>query len=403
MTVNRFLLPLFLYLTVISTAAAQVSPAPKSVPQPGMPSRGAGVDASLEQVEAADALLDDEGQDLIETAAEIEEIVEPEPKLSRAEIASMMVREYATALGQERLALDYVTQGHLELMRSNEYLRILPTQNRRSLVDAPFGMRGQANRPKPELAKLGLPTNGRLYVTDSTIDALVDWYADNYGFEFIIHRTTIPGFDGEQVLTVARSVKRIENTLVTVMLWNPAIVSSGSRRNKRVEQFNRTNVSITERAYRHRLDLIVEGPDAIVELTWNVPYSKLIQDASARYQVDPFLIAALVQQESGFNATAISVDSAMGLTQLIPGTAALVGVSDPYNPSQAINGGVRYLKMMLRRYRGDVRLALAAYNAGPGNVDKYKGIPPFKETQNYVRRIMARYEEKATAGVRRKG
>jgi soluble lytic murein transglycosylase-like protein len=152
---------------------------------------------------------------------------------------------------------------------------------------------------------------------------------------------------------------------------------------------------VQERSFRPREELIVEGPDAVVEFTWAVPYRDLISKISVKYQIDPYLLAALVQQESGFNAGAMSVDSAQGLTQMIPATAAMLGVSNPGDPHQSLDGGARYLKLMLQRFRGDVKLALAAYNAGPGNVEKYRGIPPFAETRDYVKRIMARYTEKA--------
>ena len=118
-------------------------------------------------------------------------------------------------------------------------------------------------------------------------------------------------------------------------------------------------------------------------------YDALIQQSASAHGLDPALLKALISQESGFDPTAGSSAGARGLTQLMPGTAASLGVTDVTDPAQSIEGGAKYLAQQLKQF-GSPELALAAYNAGPGAVERYKGVPPYAETQNYVRSVMAK-------------
>lgn len=115
--------------------------------------------------------------------------------------------------------------------------------------------------------------------------------------------------------------------------------------------------------------------------------SALIDKYSGKYDLDKDLVKAVIKTESAFNTKAVSHAGAMGLMQLMPGTAQNLGVKNPFDPEQNIDGGTRYLKNLIKKY-DSTELGLAAYNAGPGAVQKYGGIPPYKETQNYVAKIM---------------
>jgi LysM repeat protein len=167
--------------------------------------------------------------------------------------------------------------------------------------------------------------------------------------------------------------------------------------------YRRGNVSIfLERARIERIERerVTDVADAETKRAWtergwstgNVRLDALIRQNGARYGVDPYLIFCVMEQESSFNARAVSPVGARGLMQLMPGTGARFGVRRPFDPAENIMGGTRYLKMLLDNFNGRVDLVLAGYNAGEGAVMKYGGrVPPYKETRNYVKRISARY------------
>ena len=130
---------------------------------------------------------------------------------------------------------------------------------------------------------------------------------------------------------------------------------------------------------------------------------EIIRSASDRYGVDPHLVRAVIKAESDFNSQARSYKGAQGLMQLMPDTARLHNVSNVYNPDENIDGGVRHLRLLLDRYQGDLRLTLAGYNAGIKAVEKYGGVPPYPETQEYIRRVLEyhqRYRGNGTISIR---
>jgi soluble lytic murein transglycosylase-like protein len=140
----------------------------------------------------------------------------------------------------------------------------------------------------------------------------------------------------------------------------------------------------------------------VSELPADVPFGAEITAAAKKHGIDPALLAGLVKQESGFNPNAGSPAGARGLTQLMPGTAAGLGVSNVLDPIQNLDGGAKYLRQQLDAFGGDVTRALAAYNAGPGAVQRYGGVPPYAETQNYVRIVQAnaaQYRAAATPSI----
>jgi membrane-bound lytic murein transglycosylase MltF len=113
----------------------------------------------------------------------------------------------------------------------------------------------------------------------------------------------------------------------------------------------------------------------------------MVEQTAKKYGLDQRLLNAVVKAESDYNPKAVSSAGAMGLMQLMPATAKSLGVRDPFNPRENLEGGAKYLRSLIDRYKGNIKLALAAYNAGPGAVERYKGVPPYKETISYIKKI----------------
>jgi soluble lytic murein transglycosylase-like protein len=121
-------------------------------------------------------------------------------------------------------------------------------------------------------------------------------------------------------------------------------------------------------------------------------FHPIILQEAKRYKVDPCLVKAIILAESGYNPRAISKRGAKGLMQLMPSTAEALGVEDIFNPKQNISGGIRYFKQLVKKFDGDVKLALAAYNAGSQKVRHFQGIPPYKSTQYYIEKVFKYYD-----------
>jgi Rod binding domain-containing protein len=143
---------------------------------------------------------------------------------------------------------------------------------------------------------------------------------------------------------------------------------------------------VQEKIDEHRIPMHQHGDE-------NESFIPLIQKAAKQFNMDPLLIEAVIRQESNGDPHAVSSKGAKGLMQLIDSTASMLGINNSFNPEENVMGGTQYLKELLNQFDNNIELALASYNAGPGNVRKYGGIPPFKETKDYVKNVLNHYDQ----------
>lgn len=192
----------------------------------------------------------------------------------------------------------------------------------------------------------------------------------------------------------AESIKRIQNADGTVEFSN---VNGGGQQTVIYKSQTGEGFAFSDQKPQHgsfevlKYSCFACNPDS--KINWHTislntaSYASEVQVIAQKYQIDPALVRAVIHAESAFNAEAISNKGAQGLMQLMPGTASDLGVKNAFDASQNIEGGVKYLAKLLDQFKGDIKLATAAYNAGPNAVKKFNGIPPYSETKVYVERV----------------
>ena len=184
--------------------------------------------------------------------------------------------------------------------------------------------------------------------------------------------------------------------LTGLILMNPALMTDCARADiySYVDRDGIMHFTNTPTSSNYRLYLKEKraGGGRIQQVVDRDQYDPIIRRAQKKYGVDFFLIKAVIEVESAFNSRAVSKKGAKGLMQIMPFNYKVLSVKDPFNPSQNIMGGTRYLKALFDRYKNRLPLVLAAYNAGPQAVDQYNTIPPYKETQRYVEKVMSAYQ-----------
>jgi soluble lytic murein transglycosylase-like protein len=149
-----------------------------------------------------------------------------------------------------------------------------------------------------------------------------------------------------------------------------------------------------EKVVPEKINYISKNDDKKSLLSVPVSYDHIISIISKKYNIEPSLVHAVIKVESNWDTKAISRSGAIGLMQLMPATARAMGIENPYNPEENIEAGIRYLRHLLDRFNGDLILAIAAYNVGPRRVKKFQGIPPIRETQHYVKKVLSIYNGK---------